>query len=152
MKNRERERGQLCSFPVTRSRSTKGAGIPARPKGVARATCTREKKRFAGQINDLVSVAIFGVTVLFLPSPLCSPINPFFRETEITWPAIHFFFFFRGEGNVPRETWRERRELPPWETLAPLGIAGKKGAAYRGRVARSQSSRFTRYPLGSRRK
>lgn len=94
-------------LPSVESDYTKGAGH----------TCTYErgvrlpveKKKATGQINDLASVAIFGVTFLFFFffSSFTSPSvgrSLFVRETQIRegilWMELHFFFFSHQEAET----------------------------------------------------
>lgn len=99
-----------------------------------------EKKKATGQINDLTSVAIFGVTFLFsrlfffLHVPFCRSIsfrsrNPNSRGDPVDGVTLFFFLFF----------FSSRGRNVSWErllSLDPLEIAGtiKRRRRYRGRV------------------
>lgn len=79
------------------------------------------EKKPAGQINDLVSVPIFGVTVLlpffFLPSSRSTPFPSMSLANGDRIAAFLFFFlflqrFFSSPGEGRRSVRKEERSLP----------------------------------------
>lgn len=125
----------------------KRSGIPAREKGVS-STC---EKKPAGQINDLASVPISGVTVLllfFLPSPRSIPLFLPYAARCLSQTgdriAAFFFatvFFLPGRGKI---SLREEGRSLPWENPSAGRIETKvKEGSHRvaGLAARHQDLR-----------